>query len=164
VLKKNATEIHHFFIIYHYALAQLDSRNFRKEEAMQTNIRKKSRSTFISISTTLLIFTMFSSLAHGQSNPPKKTPENREAPPPKKDGDPERPHREPPPMAYEACKAKKEGAVVEIVTPREGKINATCTTSPKGLFARPERPPHPPEVGRMGAPQTKQKEPPTKKD
>jgi hypothetical protein len=142
----------------------LDLRNFRKEENMQTNMRKKSRSTSISICTTLLIFTMISSLAHGQSNPPKKTPENKEAPPPMKDGDPGRPHREPPPMAYEACKAKKEGAVVEIVTPREGKIHATCTTSPKGLFARPERPPHPPEAERMVEPQMKQKEPPAKKD
>jgi len=131
---------------------------------MQTNVRKKSWNTLIGISTTLLIFTMMSYQAHGQSNPSKKTPENREAPPPKKDGDTGRPHREPPPMAYEACKAKKEGAVVEIVTPREGKINATCTTSPQGLFARPERPPHPPEAGRMGEPKMKQKEPPAKKD
>ncbi|MFZ6798422.1 hypothetical protein [Undibacterium sp. Di24W] len=131
---------------------------------MQTNIRKKSWSTSISICTTLLIFSVISSLAHGQSNPQKKTSENKEAPPAMKDGDPGMPHREPPPMAYEACKAKKEGALVEIVTPREGKINATCTTSPKGLFARPERPPHPPEAGRMGDPQMKQKETPAKKD
>nr|WP_315475986.1 hypothetical protein [uncultured Undibacterium sp.] len=67
-------------------------------------------------------------------------------------------------MAYKACRAKKEGAVVEIVTPREGKINATCTTSQKGLFARPERPPHPPETGQMSEPKMKQKEPPAKKD
>jgi hypothetical protein len=54
-----------------------------------------------------------------------------------------RPHREPPPQAYEDCKGKKEGAIVQITTPREGKIAGTCTASPKGLFARPERPPQP---------------------
>jgi hypothetical protein len=131
---------------------------------MQTNIRKRSWNASLSICTTLLLFTMMSSQTNGQSNPSKRTPENKEAPPPKKEGDPGRPHREPPPMAYEACKAKKEGTVVEIVTPREGKINATCTTSPKGLFARPERPPHPPEPGQMGEPKTKQKQPPAKND
>ena len=52
----------------------------------------------------------------------------------------ERPH-EPPPQAYANCKDKKEGDTVQIETPREGKISATCTVSPKGLFARPERPP-----------------------
>lgn len=60
-------------------------------------------------------------------------------------GKDDRPPREPPPQAYEDCKGKKEGAVVQITTPREGKISATCTTSPKGLFAKPERPPRPPE-------------------
>jgi hypothetical protein len=53
----------------------------------------------------------------------------------------ERPHREPPAQAYEDCKAKKEGAIVQISTPREGNISATCTNSPNGLFARPQRPP-----------------------
>ncbi|MFZ6754925.1 hypothetical protein ACO0KY_16265 [Undibacterium sp. Dicai25W] len=51
------------------------------------------------------------------------------------------PRREPPPQAYEDCKGKKEGDIVQITTPREGKISATCTASAKGLFARPERPP-----------------------
>jgi len=49
--------------------------------------------------------------------------------------------REPPPQAYEDCKGKQVGDVVQITTPREGKISATCTNSPKGLFARPEHPP-----------------------
>ncbi len=66
----------------------------------------------------------------------------------------DRPRHEPPPQAYEDCKGKKEGAVVQITTPREGKISATCTNSPKGLFARPERPPHPPE-GKENNPQAK---------
>lgn len=70
-------------------------------------------------------------------------------------GKDDRPRREPPPQAYEDCKGKKEGAVVQITTPREGKISATCTTSSKGLFARPEHPPHPPEG--------KTKNPPPKK-
>lgn len=60
-------------------------------------------------------------------------------------GQAERPHREPPPQAYEKCKAKKEGDVVQIITPHGEKVTAHCTTSEKGLFARPERPPHPPE-------------------
>ncbi|MES2046991.1 MAG: hypothetical protein V4447_01215 [Pseudomonadota bacterium] len=53
-----------------------------------------------------------------------------------------RPPHEPPPQAYASCKDKKAGDVVQIVTPREEKISAACTASPKGLFARPERPPH----------------------
>lgn len=54
----------------------------------------------------------------------------------------QRPPHEPPPQAYIDCKGKKEGDAVQITTPREKKIAAVCTTSPKGLFARPERPPH----------------------
>ena len=131
---------------------------------MHTNMRKQSYKTLISIGATLLIFGVISSMAHGQSNPTKTTAERKEAPPPMRDGDTSRPHREPPPQAYEACKNKKEGTVVDITTPREGKINATCTTSPKGLFARPERPPHPPEAGRIGDPQMKKKEPSVQKD
>ena len=64
--------------------------------------------------------------------------------PEKKRGDASGEHRpphEPPPQAYTNCKDKKEGDKVEILTPREGKISATCTPSPKGLFARPDRPP-----------------------
>ncbi len=57
------------------------------------------------------------------------------------EGRPEHPRREPPPHAYEACKAKKKGDVVDIITPRGEKFKANCTESPKGLFARPERPP-----------------------
>ncbi|MBC3882816.1 hypothetical protein H8K35_15110 [Undibacterium sp. LX40W] len=53
----------------------------------------------------------------------------------------EPPHREPPPQAYEACKAKKKGDVVDIITPRGDKLKGNCTESPKGLFARPEHPP-----------------------
>lgn len=65
--------------------------------------------------------------------------------PDKKHGDAsadQRPPHEPPPQAYVDCKDKKEGDKVQITTPREEKISATCTASPKGLFARPERPPH----------------------
>lgn len=54
----------------------------------------------------------------------------------------QRPPHEPPPQAYVDCRDKKEGDKVQITTPREEKISATCTVSPKGLFARPERPPH----------------------
>ena len=52
------------------------------------------------------------------------------------------PRREPPPQAYDKCKGKKEGDKVQINTPREGSIGAVCIQSPKGLFARPDRPPH----------------------
>ncbi|MFZ6688880.1 hypothetical protein ACO0K0_14120 [Undibacterium sp. SXout11W] len=68
-------------------------------------------------------------------------------PPALQDGE-HSPRREPPPQAYEDCKGKKESDIVQITTPREGKISATCTASAKGLFARPERPPH-----RNGEPQ-----------
>jgi hypothetical protein len=43
---------------------------------------------------------------------------------------------EPPPQAYEDCKGKKAGDVVQHTTP-EGKVEATCVDSPKGLAARP---------------------------
>ncbi len=131
---------------------------------MHTTLRKKPRCTMNYMGAALLIFGMFSSIAHGQSIQQKNSLDKREAPPPMRDGDIDRPHREPPPQAYEACKNKKEGVVVDIVTPREGKIRATCTMSPKGLFARPERPPHPPEAGRIGDPQLKQKEAPRKNE
>ena len=61
-------------------------------------------------------------------------------PPPSQDGE-RGPRREPPPQAYEDCKGKKEGDIVQIVTPHKDKLSATCTASAKGLFARPERPP-----------------------
>lgn len=57
----------------------------------------------------------------------------------------ERPRHEPPAQAFEKCKAKKEGDTVQIITPRGDKITGHCTVSAKGLFARPERPPQPPE-------------------
>lgn len=53
------------------------------------------------------------------------------------------PRREPPPQAYEDCKGKKAGDNVQITTPRGEKVAATCTNSPKGLFARPQHPPRP---------------------
>ncbi|MBC3920811.1 hypothetical protein H8L32_25320 [Undibacterium sp. CY18W] len=87
----------------------------------------------------LLVILALSNTGQAQPQPPYG--EQKKPPEAGKDGPP---RREPPPQAYEACKDKKEGAVVQITTPREGKISATCTTSPKGLFARPERPPAPP--------------------
>ena len=53
----------------------------------------------------------------------------------------QRPPHEPPPQAYVDCKGKKEGDAVQIITPRDEKIPAVCTSSAKGLFARPEHPP-----------------------
>jgi len=67
------------------------------------------------------------------------------------------PRREPPPQAYDDCKGKKEGDIVQITTPREGKMTATCTASAKGLFARPERPPHHDDESRDRPPPLPQK-------
>ena len=79
------------------------------------------------------------STAYAQSAPQDDKPSH------KSDGGPEgRPHREPPPQAYEDCKGKKEGDAVTIHPPGHGSVSATCESSPKGLFARPE---HPPEDG-----------------
>jgi hypothetical protein len=50
------------------------------------------------------------------------------------------PMHEPPPNAYEACKGKKEGDAVQLNTPK-GVVPAHCHESPKGMFARPPRPP-----------------------
>ena len=50
--------------------------------------------------------------------------------------------REPPPQAYELCKGKKEGDAVSIQPPGGHTLAATCVASEKGLFARPEHPPH----------------------
>ena len=49
--------------------------------------------------------------------------------------------REPPPQAYQDCKGKQAGDAVQITPPQGGTISATCTSSPKGLFARPDHPP-----------------------
>lgn len=45
----------------------------------------------------------------------------------------------PPPQAFEDCKGKAEGAVVQHKTP-DGTVAATCVAGPNGLFARPDRP------------------------
>jgi len=44
----------------------------------------------------------------------------------------------PPPQAYDDCRDKKAGDVVQHTT-REGKVAATCTESSNGLVARPDR-------------------------
>jgi len=46
----------------------------------------------------------------------------------------------PPPQAFEACRGKALGDAVQLVTPR-GALPATCENFPKGLAARPLRPP-----------------------
>lgn len=50
-------------------------------------------------------------------------------------------HRKPPQHAFELCKGKKEGDIVQITTPRGKKLEGVCTPSKEGLFARPEHPP-----------------------
>jgi hypothetical protein len=47
---------------------------------------------------------------------------------------------QPPPQAYEDCRGKKAGDMVQHTT-REGKVDATCQESPHGLVARPNRSP-----------------------
>jgi len=46
---------------------------------------------------------------------------------------------EPPLQAYEDCKGKKAGDAIQHTTP-EGRVEATCQESPKGLVARPKQP------------------------
>jgi phosphatidylethanolamine-binding protein (PEBP) family uncharacterized protein len=43
-----------------------------------------------------------------------------------------------PPQAYEDCRGKKAGDVVQHIT-REGRVSATCESSPDGLIARPTK-------------------------
>lgn len=50
-----------------------------------------------------------------------------------------RPAHKPPPQAYTDCVGKKAGDTVQHTT-REGKVAATCETSPMGLVARPKQP------------------------
>jgi hypothetical protein len=47
---------------------------------------------------------------------------------------------EPPPQAYEDCRGKKAGDIVQHRKP-EGQVTATCIDSPRGLVARPNRQP-----------------------
>ena len=49
------------------------------------------------------------------------------------------PRHEPPAQAYADCKGKKAGDAIQHITP-EGKVEATCQESPKGLVAKPKRP------------------------
>ncbi len=100
---------------------------------MKTNLSSNLPANFYAIA---LIFSIATTLtmpmaAHAQA--PDRKPADASAD--------QRPPHEPPLQAYASCKNKKEGDIVEIVTPREEKISATCTASAKGLFARPERPP-----------------------
>ena len=43
---------------------------------------------------------------------------------------------QPPPQAYEDCRGRKAGDVVQHITP-DGSVPATCENSPNGLIARP---------------------------
>lgn len=52
-----------------------------------------------------------------------------------------KPH-DPPPQAYADCARRKAGEAVRHKTP-EGAVDATCEDSPKGLVARPIKPPAP---------------------
>jgi hypothetical protein len=49
----------------------------------------------------------------------------------------------PPQEAFDACKGKKEGAAVEVITPH-GKLKATCKLMQGQLVAVPEGAPPPP--------------------
>jgi Spy/CpxP family protein refolding chaperone len=71
-----------------------------------------------------LVVSLWTWLAVAQDRPPQ--------PPPAE-------NREPPPGAYEDCKGKKAGDLVQHTTP-EGRVAATCVNSPQGLAARPSQP------------------------
>ena len=47
--------------------------------------------------------------------------------------------KEPPPQAYTDCQGKKAGDTVQHTT-REGRVAATCESTPQGLVARPNQP------------------------
>ena len=56
----------------------------------------------------------------------------------------DRPPRQPPPAAFEACQQKKSGDVCEV-TFHEHTMSGTCATAPdERLFCRPDHPPGPP--------------------
>ncbi|MFZ6771821.1 hypothetical protein ACO0LB_03805 [Undibacterium sp. SXout7W] len=89
------------------------------------------------VQTLVLLATLLAPMITWAQAPAKNPPETHEG-----KGQSQGPRREPPPQAYEKCKGKKDGDKVQINTPREGNIGAVCVNSPKGLFARPDRPPH----------------------
>ncbi len=72
--------------------------------------------------------------------------QDRPAPKDQGGGPPPREHRGPPKEAFDACKGKKEGDVVEATTPRGEKVSGTCrmvmipTRPPEGGREREERP------------------------
>lgn len=77
------------------------------------------------------LLALFSINAQAQSTVPPASPTASTPQPPK---------HEPPPNAYADCKGKKVGDEVQHRTP-EGVVPATCVDSPRGLVARPLRPP-----------------------
>jgi len=77
------------------------------------------------ISIVTLAAVLFASMALAQS--PQNGPDRQGA-------------HEPPQQAYTDCQGKKTGDIVQHTT-REGKVTATCVTSPKGLVARPNQRP-----------------------
>jgi hypothetical protein len=78
----------------------------------------KTRMTFLT-----LVISLCAGVSMAQDRPPQET-QTRPAPPP---------------QAYEDCRDKKAGDIVQHTT-REGKVAATCVDSPKGLVARPNQP------------------------
>jgi hypothetical protein len=60
------------------------------------------------------------------------------------DRPPHRPHRRPPPAAFEACQQKQVGDRCEVALP-DRKIAGQCAATEDGpLFCRPDHPPGPP--------------------
>jgi hypothetical protein len=60
------------------------------------------------------------------------------------------PPRQPPPHAFTDCAGHQAGDVVQITPPGRAPIQATCTASPQGLFARPVHPPGDMDRPQMG--------------
>lgn len=104
----------------------------------------------LAVTTIVIGLLVFGEAFANQSEPP--SPKGSSAPPAEMDSaimpensmhPPRHKGHKPPPQAYEDCKGKKAGDIVQHTTP-EGKVEATCEDSPEGLVARPNNPPQPP--------------------
>lgn len=91
-----------------------------------------------------LALTLIPSVAGAQQMAPPRGA-NTGAPPPGAAGGGRegglRMHHHPPQKAYAACTGATAGQSVQFTSPHGDTIQATCTPSPEGLFARPLHPP-----------------------
>jgi hypothetical protein len=64
--------------------------------------------------------------------------------------------RQPPPQAFQICAGKQAGDTVEITPPNREPVQAICTESPSGLFARPQHRHHRGWIGTGSRAETEQ--------